>query len=178
MEALLKLQKKKADQWYKEPWMLLVIGGPLFVVLASLFTAFLAWKSADKVVAEDYYKQGLMINKDIHRDANARQYNMSAEVVLDAAAGKLVLHLEGSQLPTSVYFSIAGAIDGTTNELARKIILSQIRPGWYEGDLKKNGVTDSIYRSMWHVKIETTDWRLTADWHEPTQNPLRIRAVN
>jgi uncharacterized protein len=178
MEALLQQPKKKADRWYKEPWMLVVIGGPLFVVLASLFTAFLAYKGADNVVAQDYYKQGLMINKDIQKDANARQYNMSAEVVLDAAAGKIVLHLEGTQLPTAVYFSIAGPVDGTTNELVRKIILSQVRSGWYEGNLNKNGIADSVYRSLCHVKIETTDWRLTADWHEPTQNPLRIRAVN
>jgi uncharacterized protein len=178
MESLLKTPKKKVDRWYKEPWMLVVIGGPLFVVLASLFTAFLAYQGADKVVAQDYYKQGLMINKDIQRDATARQYNMNAEVALDAATGKITLHLEGSQLPSAVYFSIAGAVGTTTNELVRKIILSQVRPGWYEGNLKRNGVTESVYRPLWHVKIETTEWRLTADWREPTQNPLRIRAVN
>jgi uncharacterized protein len=178
MENLLASPKRKAARWYKEPWMLVVIGGPAFVVLASLFTAFLAYKGADRVVAQDYYKQGLMINKDIQRDANARQYHLNAEVILDAAAGKVMLHLEGSQLPSAVYFSIAGAVGATTNELVRKIILPQVRPGWYEGDLKKNGITDAVYRSLWHVKIETTDWRLTADWHEPTQNPLRIRAVN
>lgn len=178
MEKLFASQKRKIDHWYKEPWMLLVIGGPLLVVVASLVTAFLAYRGADRVVAEDYYKQGLMINKDIHRDANARQYNMRAEVSLDAAAGKIMLHLEGDELPELVYFSIAGAVGASTSELVRKIAVTQVRPGWYEGDLKKNGAVATVYRSLWHVKIESSDWRLTADWHEPNQHSLRIRAVN
>jgi uncharacterized protein len=42
-----------------------VLSGPLLVVIASLITAAIAVKLADPVVAEDYYKQGININKTL-----------------------------------------------------------------------------------------------------------------
>ena len=71
--------KKKAssDIWYKEPWMLLVVGGPVVVVIAAIITGFIAWQGEDKVIAKDYYKHGLNINKDIFRDAKANEYKIN-----------------------------------------------------------------------------------------------------
>ena len=43
------------------------MAGPGIVVIASLGSAWLALKSDDGVVATDYYKQGLMINRTISR---------------------------------------------------------------------------------------------------------------
>ena len=83
MDAVLTLKKK--DKWYKEPWLLLVVGGPAVVVCASIFTGALAFLGADKVVADDYYKQGLMIDKDIQRDAKARDLQLSATLNFDSS---------------------------------------------------------------------------------------------
>ena len=49
MEATLSLKPKKRDVWYKEPWLLLVAGGPAFVVVASIITGYIAIKGSDKV---------------------------------------------------------------------------------------------------------------------------------
>ena len=88
MEATLNLKPKKRDVWYKEPWLLLVAGGPAFVVVASIITGYIAIKGSDKVVADDYYKQGLMINKDIQRDAKAKELALSAGLSIDLKAAK------------------------------------------------------------------------------------------
>lgn len=45
--------------WWKVPHMWMVIGGPLLVVVASLFTAMIAIKGADPVLDKDAYERDL-----------------------------------------------------------------------------------------------------------------------
>jgi len=171
--------KTKKDIWYKEPWMLLVVGGPAIVVVAAIITGFIAWRGEDKVIAKDYYKHGLNINKDIFRDAKANEYKMQAKVQLDAVTGKILLRLEGkTTLPSSVIFSTSFTSSNSVYEQIQKISLTQVQPGTYEGELKMPSATDSISLALWHVQIEATDWRLTADWHEPRHSSLQLQATN
>lgn len=170
-------QKHKKEIWYKEPWMLLVVGGPVVVVFAGFFTFYLAWQGADKVVAKDYYKQGLNINKAISRDAKASELKMQARVQIDNVTGKLILQLEGNaELPPTVLFS-ASTRSSTSSEfeLLRKATLTQVLAGKYEGVLKIPAASDSLARKLWHVKIESEDWRLTSDWQDPLHSPLQIK---
>ena len=178
-------QKTTKDLWYKEPWMLLVIGGPVIVVIAAIITGVIAWHGADKIVAKDYYKQGVNINKNIYRDAKASEYKMLASVHLDRVAdkisgkisGKVLLQLEGNTaLPSSVLFSISAASEASEFELMQKITLSQVQPGVYEGLLKIP--SDAISLALWHVKIEAADWRLTEDWRDPLHTSLQLKPQN
>lgn len=173
-------KKTKKDLWYKEPWMLLVVGGPVIVVIAAIATFFIAWHGADKVVSKDYYKQAQNINKDIFKDAKADEYEIQAEAKLDSASGKLQLHIKGNaKLPASLLFSasISSAMSSEFETL-QKITLSQIQPGQYDGiitDLSNTGLPGN---KLWHIKIEADDWRLTADWMAPAQNTLQIKKSN
>ncbi|MBC3812784.1 MULTISPECIES: FixH family protein [Undibacterium] len=175
MDAI--LISKKRDKWFKEPWLLLVAGGPAIVVCASIFTGAIAFRGADKVVAEDYYKQGLMINKDIQRDAKSRELHLGATLSLDVSSGKLRMQLKGDGLlPDTVKLSLANAAEGATsvNEVVHRLPMVQVSPGIYEGDLK---LVSSIFSSsvkLFHIKLETTDWRLTGDWFEPEQKVAQL----
>lgn len=166
---------KKPDRWNREPWMLLVFGGPAIVVVAALYTAFLAYSGADKVIAEDYYRQGLAINQDLRRDANARAYRMRAAISFDAAAGKISMHLEGDagskSLPPVVNLIIGASANSLTTETVRKIKLSQDRMGDYVASFSAG----ADQRAIWHVKVETPDWRLTGEWHDPAHSALRLK---
>lgn len=51
--------------WWRYPLVWLVIAGPATVVVAGLVTAFIAFRSADPVVATDYYRRGIEINKTL-----------------------------------------------------------------------------------------------------------------
>ena len=177
MDALLSPAKK--DKWYKEPWLLLVVGGPTIVVCASLFTGLLAYRGSDKVVAEDYYKQGLMINKDIQRDARARDMQLAAVLSFNEKGQKILVSLTGrGQLPDTIQMSIANAaVDGSSvNEIIHRLPLHQIAPGQYEGDTKLMSQISSSSVKLFHIKMETTDWRLTGDWFEPAQKVLKLNA--
>lgn len=51
--------------------MWLVVGGPAIVVVAGFVTLWLAIRNPDPVVASDYYRRGVEINKTLeNRDAS------------------------------------------------------------------------------------------------------------
>lgn len=173
-------QKTKKEVWYKEPWMLLVLGGPVIVVIAAIVTFYLAWQGSDKVVSKDYYKQGLNIDKDIYRDRKASEYQIQATVKLDPATGQLLLQLAGkTELPSTVLFSYSTASDTSSEfELSQKTALPQEQPGLYKGKLTIPPASDTSGSKLWHVKIEASDWRLTADWRDPLHSPLQLKSQN
>lgn len=180
MNSSLLPHKTKKDLWYKEPWLLLVVGGPLIVVCASIFTGVLAWRGSDKVVAEDYYKQGLMINKDLQRDATARELQLSASLSLDLAANRLKMSIAANKgLPDIVQVSLASSGGEATavTELIRRLPMKQIRPGEYEGDMNVAFSSSMTTAKLLHVKVETTEWRLTGDWFEPEQRQVHLTAA-
>jgi len=46
-----------ARPWYREPWPWILAAGPFIVVIAALYTAWLAVKSNDGLVTDDYYRK-------------------------------------------------------------------------------------------------------------------------
>ena len=168
--------KPKKDLWYKEPWMLLVVGGPVIVVIAAITTGVIAWQGADKVVSKDYYRQGVNINKDIYRDAKASEYKILGTAKFDSSTGKISLKLEGStELPTSVLFTFTSTSGTSEYEPVQKISLSQTQTGMYEGSIKPAASSESVNLNLWHVQVEGTDWRLTAVWHDPAHTSLQLK---
>lgn len=177
--SLLPLQTKK-DLWYKEPWLLLVLGGPLIVVCASIFTGVLAWRGSDKVVAEDYYKQGLMINKDLQRDAKARELQLSASISLDSAENRLKMSLSANtDLPDTIQVSLASSSGKSLSvtEVIRRLPMKQVRPGVYEGEMNVASNLSIATVKLLHVKVETIDWRLTGDWFDPKHRLAHLTAA-
>ena len=66
--------------WFRQPWPWLLASGPLAVVLAGGFTMALAFGGADGLVSEDYYKQGLAINRDLAREGAAKALALEGTV--------------------------------------------------------------------------------------------------
>lgn len=66
--------------WYREPWPWLLMLGPFVVVVAGIYTAWLAISTADGLVTDDYYKQGLAANKTIARSEKAKALGLAAGV--------------------------------------------------------------------------------------------------
>lgn len=92
--------------WYREPWPWLLIAGPAAVLVAGAATIWIAFASADGLVAEDYYKEGLAINKVLAREEAARQKGISASVVLKE--GSIEVLLEGDK-PQALFAHLAHA---------------------------------------------------------------------
>jgi hypothetical protein len=55
--------------WWRYSYVWLLISGPAAVIVAGFVTAWIAVNGADPVVAHDYYKRGLEINKTLAEKA-------------------------------------------------------------------------------------------------------------
>jgi hypothetical protein len=77
---------------------------PAAAVLAGIATIWIAVASADGLVAEDYYRQGLALNKVIAREERARRLGISAR--LDVVDGRIRVWLEGAQ-PEALFVHLA-----------------------------------------------------------------------
>lgn len=72
MNAVLmnKQEKQVGQSWWREPYVWLVIGGPLIVVVAGVVTALIAFERPDPVIDKNSYQQELMLRRQ-SEDAKA-----------------------------------------------------------------------------------------------------------
>jgi hypothetical protein len=61
----MKNQTPDTKPWWQFGHVWLIIAGPAAVVVAGFVTLFIAIRTPDPVIAEDYYKRGLDINKTL-----------------------------------------------------------------------------------------------------------------
>jgi uncharacterized protein len=54
--------------WWTHGHVWLLISGPAAVVVAGLVTAWIAVSTPDPVISEDYYRQGIEINRQLARE--------------------------------------------------------------------------------------------------------------
>ena len=86
---------KDIRPWYREPWPWLLMVGPATVILAGFATLYLAVKSEDGLVVDDYYKQGLAINTALAREERARALGISATMLILPRRDRVLIRLEG-----------------------------------------------------------------------------------
>lgn len=61
----MKHETPQSAPWWKYGHVWMLIAGPAAVIVAGIATAVIAVKSADPLVAEDYYRKGIEINKTL-----------------------------------------------------------------------------------------------------------------
>src|SRR5450631_405958 len=64
--------------WYRQRWPWILMAGPGIVVVASLYSGWLALTTDDGLVADDYYKRGLSINRQLERVDRAAMLQLGA----------------------------------------------------------------------------------------------------
>jgi hypothetical protein len=91
--------------WYRQRWPWLIMAGPLAVLVAGAVTTWIAFASADGLVAEDYYRQGMGINRRLAREEAARAQGISAQVELSS---HIEVTLQGAA-PEALFVHLAHA---------------------------------------------------------------------
>ncbi len=144
--------------WYREPWPWFLMAGPAIVVVAGTITAVIAVKTNDGLVADDYYKQGLGINRVIARDERAAALNISATVQFNEERRAVrVMLAAGAPQPGSLRLTL---IHGARASDDQVVALAAIAPGIYEGALREPAP------GKWQLRIEDVEatWRIAGDW--------------
>jgi hypothetical protein len=157
--------------WYREPWPWLLAAGPVAVILAGIVTTYLAFASADGLVADDYYKRGLAINRDLARTKAARDLGLVAAIRFDRASERVTVQLSGASprlaLPPAVELRV---IHPARAEGDRRIVLPLLAAGAYEGRLALPTAP------RLRVALETADWRLMTEWTRAHADELHLSA--
>ncbi|HET7365215.1 MAG TPA: FixH family protein [Burkholderiales bacterium] len=139
--------------WYRHLWPWLLISGPAAVLIAGGVTMWIAFTSADGLVADDYYKQGLAINKRLAREETARKLGVVAIVELQAR--HIRVRLTGDAPPV-LFVQLAHA---TRAGYDMRLRLTPVAAGAYEAEL------DPLPRGHWRVVIEDPrgTWRIAQE---------------
>ncbi|MGR8949700.1 MAG: FixH family protein [Gammaproteobacteria bacterium] len=148
-----RIEVEEHPPWQKEPLVWLVISLPLSAVIAGFFTLYLAIDSYDGLVVDDYYKQGLEINRVLDREQRAADLGIEMGVSLDAELGNVEIALSSSEA-----FEYPPSLVGT--------MTNSTRPG-LDQDLVFMQQTDGVYRAFslplvagrWHLIVGTDSWR-------------------
>ena len=149
----------KSKVWYREPWPWILILLPLSAVIASFITIWLAVKSADGLVTDDYYKQGMAINQTLRRDQAAQALHLGAELTIGAGGKTLLVTLNGD-LKTPPQSLALSFLHPTQAGRDHKLTLQANPEGRYIAALPDLG------EGTWRVTIEAPDdaWRLAGQW--------------
>ena len=145
-----------AQHWYRQKWPWLLIAGPALVVLASLATLWIAAATDDGVISDDYYKRGLMINRELARSTRAEAMHVGAllRVAPDGAASvALSGFADAAAAPAYVRVHLARP---TRAGQDRIVTLTRGPQGAYVGVIAPRP------EGRWLVAIEADDWRLPA----------------
>jgi hypothetical protein len=136
--------------WYREPWPWLVMAGPAAVLVAGALTTWIAFASADGLVVEDYYRQGLGINRLLAREEEARRRGISAEVAIEA--GTIAVRLRGAA-PEVLFVHLAHATRSGHDVRLR------LAPG---ADGRYAAAMPALPAGRWHIAIDDPRgaWRI------------------
>ena len=135
--------------WYRERWPWILMAGPMAVIAAGTATAVIAFTGADGIVADDYYKRGLAINRTLAREAKADALGLSADVHLEA--GKVWARIEARErLPERIQLTFSHPTRAGED---RVVFLARMPDGSYEAPLA------GLANGRWRLILETPAWR-------------------
>ncbi|MBB5187595.1 hypothetical protein HNQ57_001864 [Zhongshania antarctica] len=150
-----------SEKWYRQfwPWFLIVLPGT--VVIASIITLVIAIIHSDNLVRDDYYKDGLAINRYLEQDAFASQMQLSAGGQL--TNGDIEITLKGTALTEYNQLLLLWQ-HPTSEELDFQTVLINDGENHYSAQL-----TQSI-TGRWYLTLasfnnnEASRWRLKTEF--------------
>jgi hypothetical protein len=144
------------------------MAGPMAVIIAALYTAYLAISTSDGLVADDYYKQGLAVNKTITSSENAQKHGVTVglRVTEDGFAVRLTARDKEFAAPKSLVLTLSHP---TRAGLDQTRVLDRVGDGY----VAKMRLPTSGH---WIVLIEddAKSWRLMGHVVLPTSGEMVI----
>jgi hypothetical protein len=139
------------------------------VVAAGCYTLWLAIASSDGLVADDYYKQGLAINKTLTRERAAAAARYEARVLFAPGGERVRVVLTGRSLPDALTLRM---VHPTRAGLDQAVTLPGAGGGVYEGRLH------TPVSGHWRIAIEDAQatWRVTGEFSAPAEGAVVIAA--
>ena len=149
--------------WYREPLVWMVLAIPATAVLVGAVMLVLAHLTWDGLVADDYYRQGMQINRSLARDAEAARLGLAATLTFPAP-GVVEARLAGSHGTAAAdgeRLTLRFAHATRSGADVRVRLIRSADGGW-------RGALPPLPPGKWYAELGNERWRLAA--------PMRIPA--
>jgi hypothetical protein len=146
--------ENKNLSWYKEHYVWMIIFFPLLAVVGGIITTILAIQSDDGLVVDDYYKEGLEINRTLERDQLAVDYQLQADIKLNEVLEEASITLNANSsfvYPENLSVTF---LHSTRAGQDKEVSMILTQDNTYRGNLSK------LSAGKWYVHIQRDDWRL------------------
>jgi uncharacterized protein len=140
--------------WHKEYYVWFIIFFPTLAVVAGIITIILAIRSDDGLVVDDYYKQGLEINRTLERDQLAVDYQLDANIKLNPELEEVIIKLTANETfvyPDNLSVSFLHATRAGLDQEANMLLTQDVT---YRGNVA------GLAPGKWYVHIQRDNWRL------------------
>jgi uncharacterized protein len=127
--------------WYRQFWFWFVFGPLIFIIVLCVFTVSTAFHYADDVVTDNYYKDGVMINKVLQQDQRAAVLGLKAVVKFDQLTGEILVSFNKARdeagdgvknLPKQLLLFMDNPVKKDKDQ---QFVLQEVSAGLYRADL-------------------------------------------
>lgn len=153
----MKLDKQQAiEPWYRQFWPWFVFGLPAAVVIACMLTIYIAVTNPDSLVKDNYYREGLAINRDLAAQQAATALGVQALLRVNSSTTDVSVKLRGqfSSPPQQLALQFIHPNDATLDVL---VPLHAADRQYYIGKLP------GAVNGRWHLQLspsDTQEWQL------------------
>lgn len=141
--------------WYRYPFVWMILAIPFSAVVMGVIMIWLAVTTDDGLVEDDYYKQGMAINRDLNRDVYAKEKGISAELEMSNLEGWVKLSLNRGALadyPDTLQLKLQYA---THDHNDVQVVLNHGQGSQYIGMIKQ-----PLIQGKWYLELYEGEWRL------------------
>lgn len=146
------IQELDTLPWYRQFWPWFVFSLPASVVVAGLVTLYIANRHADDLVIDDYYKNGLAINRQLEKQQVAQELGFKAVLQFDDHS--VTVTLKPPLSSERLTLALSHPLESDRDFL---VPLLNTEPGIYKGQLR------AAIAPRWYWTLEhsgTPAWRL------------------
>ncbi|MDH3342256.1 MAG: FixH family protein [Gammaproteobacteria bacterium] len=157
--------------WYRYPMVWMLIAIPFSAVIMGVIMIWLAITTDDGLVADDYYKQGIAINRNLSRDVLAQEKGLGAVLEMDNTDGLVRINLALDKggidsYPDSVQLKLQYA---THDHNDVHLVLNHGQGDRYIGMVKR-----SLMPGKWYIELSQDDWRLNGSMDVSKQVKVQL----
>lgn len=154
--------------WYRHPFVWLLIALPASAVIGGFITLWIAARTDDGLVTDDYYKRGNEINQDLHRDQTAASMGLTAQLMLGEDRRTIRIIFDK---PVSDPMRIK-LMHPTRAGFDQSVDLSAQSPQMHIATLPR-----ALEQSNWLIEIGDTagKWRLRSEWKVQPDQALQLK---
>jgi len=158
--------------WYRYPMVWMLIAIPFSAVVMGVIMIWLAITTDDGLVADDYYKQGMAINRDLHRDTRAQEISISAALEMTELEGvvriSLIFNKGGLEnYPDTLQLNLQYA---THDHNDVQVLLNHGQNDQYIGLINQ-----PLIQGKWYLELSEGEWRLNGYMNAGKQITLLLK---